>query len=240
MRIGLTFTGWEDKQANYVKWLKGEGPASEDIEVIRLSVADGNLDVIGSCDGLVLSGGVDVDPVYYGGSLEYEQAPRAGWEKERDDFEAVLLKEALNKKIPVLGICRGLQLINVCCKGTLLQDLGPEGDASHQNRGDVDEQHPVWIEEGSLLYAIAGKGGEANSAHHQAIDRPGEGLRVNCYAEDGTIEGIEWKEPAGKSFLLAVQWHPERMFTNGLAATSLYKNIRERFINEIKQSKKVQ
>jgi len=119
-----------------------------------------------------------------------------------------------------------------------LQDLGPEGDASHQNRGDVDEQHPVWIEEGSLLYAIAGKGGEANSAHHQAIDRPGEGLRVNCYAEDGTIEGIEWKEPAGKSFLLAVQWHPERMFTNGLAATSLYKNIRERFINEIKQSKK--
>jgi len=107
MRIGLTFTGWEDKQANYVKWLKGEGPASEDIEVIRLSVADGNLDAIGSCDGLVLSGGVDVDPVYYGGSLEYEQAPRAGWEKERDDFEAALLKEALNKKIPVLGICRG-------------------------------------------------------------------------------------------------------------------------------------
>ena len=236
MRIGLTYTGWEDKHTNYVRWLKGD---DKEIEVVRLSVANNNLSDIESCDGLVLSGGVDVHPAYYGGSLDYVQAPREGWEKERDDLEAELLRRAWKRKMPVLGICRGLQLINVCCKGTLVQDMGVSGDATHQNRGEVDEQHPVRIEKGSLLYAIAGAGGEANSAHHQAIDRPGEGLRVNCYAADGTIEGIEWEEPAGKSFLLAVQWHPERMFTGGLADTALYKNIRERFIDEIKQSKTV-
>ena len=75
--------------------------------------------------------------------------------------------------------------------------------------------------------------GEVNSAHHQAIGQLGEGLRVNCYAEDGTIEGVEWAEPAGRPFLLAVQWHPERMLANGFEDEFLYREIRDRFVGAI-------
>jgi putative glutamine amidotransferase len=77
-----------------------------------------------------------------------------------------------------------------------------------------------------------------NSAHHQAVERLGADLRVNCRAEDGTVEGIEWEEPAGKPFLLAVQWHPERMYVNGVGDAVLYRAIRDRFITEIKRNKK--
>ncbi len=115
----------------------------------------------------------------------------------------------------VLGVCRGLQLINVHLKGTLIQDLGVEGDQTHMAGGGADKQHKVVVEEGTLLReVVGGKGGVANSAHHQAVGRLGTGLRVNCRAEDGTIEGLEWADPAGKPFMLAVQWHPERMFAS--------------------------
>jgi putative glutamine amidotransferase len=79
--------------------------------------------------------------------------------------------------------------------------------------------------------------GEVNSAHHQAIAQLGEGLRVNCYAEDGTIEGIEWAEPVGKPFLLAVQWHPERMYVNGFEDEFLYQVIRDRFVGEVRRAR---
>jgi putative glutamine amidotransferase len=143
--------------------------------------------------------------------------------------------------LPVLGVCRGLQLINVSCKGTLVQDLGPQGDEVHENTSGADKLHPVAIVGDSLLAAIAGgEKGMANSAHHQAIDRLGEGLKINCRAGDdpgeGTIEGIEWADPAGKPFLLAVQWHPERMFVNALPHPGLYRAIRDRFIEEVKKS----
>jgi len=100
----------------------------------------------------------------------------------------------------------------------------------------ADKRHPVEVEEGSLLHAITGQvRGEANSAHHQAIARLGEGLKVNCRAEDGTIEGIEWADPLGKPFMIAVQWHPERMLPDEFKEGSFYKNLRDRFITEIKK-----
>ena len=76
--------------------------------------------------------------------------------------------------------------------------------------------------------------GKVNSAHHQAIGRLGDGLKINCHAEDGTIEGIEWAEPDGKPFLLAVQWHPERMLANGFEDEFLYRALRDRFIEEVR------
>ncbi|MHA4811837.1 gamma-glutamyl-gamma-aminobutyrate hydrolase family protein [Flavitalea flava] len=234
MKIGLTYTGYGEKHQNYVKWLKGNNP---EVEVIKLSV-DGDKDAIRDCDGFVLSGGVDIHPEMYGGTSVYTKAPKE-WKKDRDQFEQSVFEFALERKLPVIGVCRGLQLINVLLKGTLIQDLGEKGDLTHEYANNKDQEHPVTIEEGSLLFGIAGvKNGEANSAHHQAIDKLGEGLRVNCHAEDGTIEGIEWMQPEGKSFLLAVQWHPERMYTNHLPDAFLYKNIRERFVHEIKKNKK--
>lgn len=208
------------------------GP-EEPVEVIRLSAGEDNFEQLQFCDGLVLSGGIDIHPALYGGSLEYAKAPELGWEKRRDLFEQAALEQAWSRGLPVLGVCRGLQLINVTLKGTLLQDLGNEGDAVHE-RDTMDKQHAVHLEAGSLLAEVTGlEKAEANSAHHQAIDRLGEGLVVNCRAEDGTIEGIEWVDPAGKSFMLAVQWHPERMFMEGMSDAGLYRAIRERFIQEI-------
>ena len=206
---------------------------AEPVEVIRLSAGEGNFEELQYCDGLVLSGGIDIHPALYGGSLEYPKAPELGWERGRDRFEQAALEQAWARGLPVLGVCRGLQLINVTLKGTLVQDLGDAGDAIHE-RDRMDKQHLVHLVAGTLLAEVTGvETAEANSAHHQAIDLLGEGLVVNCRAEDGTIEGIEWSDPAGKSFMLGVQWHPERMFMDGMSDAGLYRAIRERFIQEI-------
>jgi len=241
MRVGLTYTGSDEKHNNYVRWIKDE---AADIEVVRLSAEDGE---ISAFDALVLSGGVDIHPSFYGGGVAYSPGISKGpvkWDERRDNFERACLERAWQQGKPVLGVCRGLQLINVCCGGTLVQDLGVEGDLTHQNlpgdvaRGirQVDKEHDVKVVEGSLLYEISGSGGWINSAHHQAIDRLGEGLRVNCRAADGVIEGVEWVQPEGRPFMLAVQWHPERMYVRGFKDTGLYKDIRNRFISAVKNS----
>ncbi len=240
MKIGLTYTGTEWKHENYVRWLSDgvDGAEAGPIEVDRLAVADANLDDLWHCDALVLSGGVDIYPGLYGGGLDYTKSPAGGWEKGRDLFERSALELAWRRKMPVLGVCRGLQLINVSLKGNLLQDLGVSGDTLHENTSGIDPCHGVNIVEKTLLAAVTGQEtGMVNSAHHQAIDRLGEGLIVNCRSGDGTIEGIEWAEPVGKPFLLAVQWHPERMYANRLADVVLYRAIRDRFIEEIKKNK---
>jgi putative glutamine amidotransferase len=227
MRIGLTYTGTDWKQENYVRWLQD----GEDIEVIKLAHEDGEFP---ECDALVLSGGVDIHPEFYGGALEYRE--NRGWNRRRDEFEVEVLKAAWGRGLPVLGVCRGLQLINVVKGGTLVQDLGVLGDEVHQNVPE-DKLHGVVLDGDGLLKGIVGKSeGIVNSAHHQAIGMLGEGLRINCRAEDGTIEGIEWARPAGRSFLLAVQWHPERMYVHGLPEASFYRAIRDKFINEIKKN----
>ena len=123
-KIGLTYTGTEWKHENYVKWIK----ADEGIEVIRLDAELANLHEMQECDGLVLSGGVDIDPELYDGDVAYVKAPVEGWQTERDLFEQAALQLAWEIGLPVLGVCRGLQLINVTLNGTLIQDLGVGGD----------------------------------------------------------------------------------------------------------------
>ena len=227
LRIGLTYTGSDKKHDNYVRWIQdGDGT----IEVVRLEAGgEGG----GDLDALVLSGGVDIAPEFYSGDNAYAHAPTT-WERARDLFELEVLDQALKRRIPVFGVCRGLQLINVALGGSLVQDLGAGGDAVHEGTAAADKEHVVRVGEGSLLSAIVGRNrGLVNSAHHQAIARLAEGLRVSCRAEDGTMEGVEWDQPEGRSFLLAVQWHPERMYVNKVGDIPLYKNIRDRFIAEI-------
>ena len=235
MKIGLTYTSTEWKHQNYIRWLVGN---NADIEVVRLSASNNNRGELTSCDGLVLSGGIDIHPSFYGGPEKYAKAPAKGWEKRRDEFELSVLKLAQEKALPVLGVCRGLQLINVSLGGTLVQDLGAVGDETHENDKGKDKQHPVRILPGTLLREVTGEDtGIANSAHHQAVGLTAGPLRVNCRAEDGTIEGIEWADPEGKPFLLAVQWHPERMFTGGMSDAFLYAAVRDRFIQAIGDKK---
>jgi len=232
MKIGLTYTGFQHKHKNYINWLRG----NDDIEVIRLSVEDNNATVLNDCDGLVLSGGIDSDPIFYNGSKDYPNKPEEGWNTQRDLFEMSLYKSALKNDIPVLAVCRGMQLVNVLQGGTLTQDLG-HLNTRHKAVEEVDRDHEITIEKNSLLEEIVRiPTGKINSAHHQCIDELGEGLMVNCLAEDGTVEGMEWKEKEGKPFLLCVQWHPERMYKFHLEDSPLSKNIRNRFIEEIKKS----
>ncbi|MEP6675045.1 MAG: gamma-glutamyl-gamma-aminobutyrate hydrolase family protein [Ferruginibacter sp.] len=232
MKIGLTYTGTEIKNQNYINWLKG----NEDIEVIRLSAADKNEHEV--IDALVMSGGIDMFPPFYGNDkTDYDNAP-AVFQKERDEFETAMFNSALKKEIPILGICRGFQLINCILGGNMKQDLGKTLNEVHwADNKPYDKAHGINIEKNSLLIDIATVERTAvNSAHHQAIDQLGKGLKINCFADDGTIEGIEWSDKKDKAFFIGVQWHPERMYKFQLENSAVSKNIRDRFIDEIKKS----
>ncbi|MEP7258427.1 MAG: gamma-glutamyl-gamma-aminobutyrate hydrolase family protein [Flavitalea sp.] len=227
MKIGITFTGDIEKHNSYKQWIEQQ----DDVETVLLQPG---VDIKG-IDGLVLSGGIDIDPVFYNGSTDYADKPNTGWQPERDEYELLALRYALDNKIPVVGICRGLQLINVFFQGALKQDLGESLNMLHRATKISDKDHDITIERDSLLGEITQQhSGHINSAHHQAIDKLGEGLAVNARSEEGIIEGIEWKEPSSKSFLLGVQWHPERMYINKFPDTSLYNAIRDRFIREVR------
>jgi putative glutamine amidotransferase len=230
MKIGLTHTRNHQKYLYYIDWLK-----TEDVEVVTLSVADNNLNEINNCDALVLSGGVDVHPKFYGSKPGYSGQPDE-FNEIRDEFEIAAFHSAEQNNIPILGICRGLQLINIIHKGTLIQSL-IDKDLHKVHKGEPDKTHQVKIEPGSILYNIIGrKQIEVNSAHHQAIDKLGEGLMVNARSGEGVIEGIERVDKSDKPFLLAVQWHPERMFKFQLEGSPASKSIRERFFLEVKKS----
>lgn len=229
MKIGLTHTGNPEKHQYYVDWLK----ANDDIEVVKLSAEDKNLEELNNCDGLVLSGGIDIHPRFYGTTSDYTGAPET-FNEARDEFEIDVFKMAQENKLPVLGICRGMQLINVILNGTLIQHLD-EKEIKESHIGNPDKSHSVKIIPGTVLSGIINnKTSETNSAHHQAIDKLGTGLVVNAISGDGVIEGIERKKNG--PFLLAVQWHPERMFRFGLETTAASAAIRQRFIDEIKLS----
>lgn len=157
-------------------------------------------------DGLLLSGGGDVEPALYG----EERSPLCGKSSpKRDGMEIYLCQKARERGLPVLGICRGLQVMNVALHGTLHQHL--ENTPAH-DRMDLpaDAVHTVTLKEGTRLHSLFGKRQlGVNSRHHQAVKAVGQGLVVSAVAEDGTIEGAELP---GDGFFLGVQWHPESMY----------------------------
>jgi gamma-glutamyl-gamma-aminobutyrate hydrolase PuuD len=180
-------------------------------------------EAIGRLDGLMLSGGGDIDPARYGAEPVTEIT---NVREERDTAELALLTAAMSLQLPVLGICRGMQVINVARGGSLHQHLpGVVGHDGHALTPGSFGQHAVRVPPGSRLSQVlggvkgAGEGGmgrwagggertiSAPTHHHQAVDRLGKGLTATAWAEDGTIEAVE-TDPGGP-FLLAVQWHPE-------------------------------
>jgi len=202
MMIGITLPPKEiaDKKEtykNYFKWIERGGAqpialfTDEEINLQNLK-------------GLLFSGGGDVDPSLYGEKNRHSR----GVIRSRDEMEISLLKEALRRGIPVLAICRGIQLINVALGGNLFQDLPVElGISSHRGkRGDA--VHKIKVENEPNLLSIMGINEiEVNSSHHQAVKNVGEGLTIIAKSEDGIIEALEYSE---HPFFLAVQWHPER------------------------------
>lgn len=161
-------------------------------------------ELVGYLDAVVLSGGEDVDPRRYGEA----PGPHTGWiDPQRDAFEIELIEGAIARGIPVLGICRGQQLINVALGGSLVQHLVIGEGESHGSYAYPRAQrvHPVALEAGSTAAALYGESVLVNSYHHQAVGRLAPGLQVTGRAPDGVIEAIEHESAP----VLGVQWHPE-------------------------------
>ena len=155
-----------------------------------------------SCQGLILCGGPDLAPELYG----QENRESVGIEPERDRAELALARAFFAAGKPILGICRGMQLLNVVFGGTLIQDLPTR--RRHTSDGNGDLVHETWCAEGSLLFTLFGKSLVTNSSHHQAVGRLGNGLLATQWSENGrVVEGFEHRSLP----VFAVQWHPERM-----------------------------
>lgn len=167
-------------------------------------VADRVLDRL---DGLIVTGGRDVDPAAYGQPPHPATDEPADDDRLRDEWEIGLLKGAIGRGIPVLGICRGAQVVNVALGGTLHQHLPDVLGHSHHRRGNAEfSTSAVRTVPGTRLAALIGESSDAQCYHHQAIDRLGDGLIVSAQDSDGVIEAVEIP---GEHFVLAVQWHPE-------------------------------
>jgi gamma-glutamyl-gamma-aminobutyrate hydrolase PuuD len=190
--------------------------AGADVRVLDRTV-DRPEDVIRSVDGLLLAGGGDVLPSIYG---EAAHPTYSAAEPGRDDYELELARRAVEADLPLLAICRGIQVLNVARGGSLVQDIPDEvgSTVNHTHReSPVTIAHEVWITEGSLLDRLMHENLEGdsclvNSRHHQAPKRLGTGLAVSATAPDGVIEAIE--DPS-RRFCLGVQWHPENFYRTG-------------------------
>jgi putative glutamine amidotransferase len=166
--------------------------------------------VLERIDALLLIGGADLDPSTYGAARS-ELTERTYL--ERDRFEIALAHAALDADVPVLGICRGVQILNVARGGTLHQDLAAAGFEEHRpSQGRLDVLHEVVVEPGTLAARLAGDGVvRVNSHHHQGIGELGEGALVSARSPDGLPEALEWPECR---YALGVQWHPEAAALN--------------------------
>lgn len=228
MKIAITDTMVsEDKFKFYSDWLTG---VNSKAEIVKLSYVSDNLNELDMCDGVLLSGGNDVEPSLYKGPAGHSRIKDA--DPRRDDFERRLVDRALARRLPFLAICRGMQLVNVHFGGTLIPDIEEAGYRSHRTEGKTENFHPVRIDRSSSLFAVTGAGdGTVNSHHHQGIDVPGKGLKVTARADDGIIEAMEFDTEMAFGILL--QWHPERMKDSG---NPLATKIKDRFLSTIQHT----
>ena len=196
---------------NYENWLKRENPAVTTVDLYLMPI-DSALKVLGRCDGLVLTGGEDVYPGWYGMESETHRCTEIN--RHRDSLDMALVSRVLALQMPLIAICRGYQVVNVYLKGTLVIDI-PEDIGKmviHQQEDYQHCFHKVTVPQGTLLASVSHcDTARVTSNHHQAIARLSPELKVCAWSDDKLPEAIEWREPESKSFLLGVQWHPERM-----------------------------
>ncbi len=204
VRIGLSH-GDDDQYGNYPRALRRVGAAlGHDVETVWLhtDAAEPSRERL---DGIVFTGGEDVDPIRYGRT---DARDACEIDAARDAFEWAL-RDA-HAGLPTLAVCRGSQLLNVYHGGSLIPHLDTAADHVRPRAG-VDNEHAVTIAPGSALEALARGDLRTNSSHHQAVDRLAEVFRPLAHAPDGTLEAYEYADRAAHPFFLALQWHPERM-----------------------------
>jgi putative glutamine amidotransferase len=199
--------------ANYSSWIERNGENTMWVSLYGLSI-DSALKALDECDGLLVTGGEDVYPDHYG---KISDTTKCGtFDRYRDSLELALIRQALKSKMPVFGVCRGLQILNIALDGTLIIDIPADYDTIVIHRQEDWENcyHQVSVDTASVLFSISrARSAIVNSNHHQGIDKLGNELLITSYAMDSLPESIEWKNNEGKGFLMAVQWHPERMDT---------------------------
>lgn len=218
----------------YETWLKSANTEVIPVGMYSLKV-DSALALLSTCQGLLLTGGEDVDPVNYGKSAELAKCEDIN--RYRDSLEFALIKKAIALKMPIFGICRGEQILNVALGGSLYTDIPTDIGTTVTHRcpeGSKECLHHVRLKESTLIYQVTGqKEGVVNSYHHQAVDKPAPGLRVAAYSDNGVVEAIESDNSRYSSFIMGTQWHPERLTQNPL----LSKPLAERFIEEVRKYK---
>jgi putative glutamine amidotransferase len=199
---------------DYVKSVQRAGGGPWVLDLAK----DAPADVIASAQGLLLTGGGDIDPARYG---EARQPTVAGVDQARDEYEIELVRRAFEAGLPLFGICRGLQVMNVALGGTLVQDIPSEMPGSLAHVMPIPlcaVAHEVWVGKGNLLGTLMQESlvdadtCAVNSRHHQAIKRVAPGFEVTATAPDGVIEAIE--NPTSV-FCFGVQWHPENFWRTG-------------------------
>lgn len=223
--------GEGSKYFNYENWIKDE----PGVEIIKLSYYLDNFNDIEKCDGIMLTGGSDINPRLYNQPEFLSYCDPKDIDEKRDEFEWKIMQHTEEYQKPFLGVCRGMQFANVFYGGTLIPDIAAFGKFNHAKIQDVnDREHPVIIDANSELYKIIGEEkGEINSAHHQGVDMPGFGLVANAMSPDGIIEGMEKKDARGKPFFMLVQWHPERMTD---LESIFSKNIKQSFLDAVRNN----
>lgn len=212
MRIALSIPEKErpkGQESPYFKALVAGGAQPEEIQLVM--PPGHGLPSSGDFDGIMLSGGDDVDPELYDERIKYENVKV---NRARDDFEIALLDRGMQSQLPILAICRGIQMINVRFGGTLYQDLKSDTALERDHRPPGSRSaiaHSVTVTDpDSILHSVFAGSCPVNSLHHQAIRRLGRRLKVTAHSEDGLVEALELAE--SYPFFLAVQWHPEEMF----------------------------
>lgn len=235
IKIAITKTSGSKSYENYRNWIL---KADSTIIIIDLINQDVNKieSIISEVDGLLLSGGPDIDPIHFD---KVEERDRCSIDLRRDSIEIKAIESAKERKIPILGICRGLQLLNVVFGGSLFTDIPTDvpNHSNHQQK-EGDAIHTIKIQDNTLLKSLVTDSEiSVNSNHHQSIDKLAKDFIISGKSEDGVVEAIEYKNINNiqNQWIFAVQWHPERLdFESSASGKIAYK-----FLEEVKTFKSI-